>query len=340
MTRTSALLAAALVLTACRAERSPQHVEDEAGMLRPIVTITPVNRGTYGMIAQVRWMHSPDRTGILVVVNAVGIEAEAVPNGFFFGLEQPTFATQVDSVWDVVPSPDWRTVAFSRAHTVGYGEDPEIPDEQWESVSRATGIDIATLRASAFPTTAMAYAQGIAQPAIIQVPPDPRAQNVAVDVRPRTFPIARGWQLRWSADGNILALGSNPRTVQDDSPSESWSALDPRTGSYTVALPAGTQLVQPQWVEGPNVGVSEPFNVTSAPPIQVRARAVNYILESERGVITIRDPAFETHLPVTVGPGVALAASASGRFVVALRPRQEARPHEPPVEVVVYTLTL
>jgi hypothetical protein len=340
MKRAIVLLAAALTATACRAERSPQHVEDETGMLRPIVTITPVNRGTYGMIAQVRWMHSPDRSGILVVVNAVGIEAEAVPDGFFFGLEEPTFATQVDSVWDVVPSPDWRTVAFSRAHTVGYGEDPEIPLEQWEALSRTTGIDVATLQSSAFPTTAMAYAQGIAQPAVIQVPRDPRAPNVAAEVRPRTFPIPRGWRLRWTPDGNILALGSNPRFVQDHTPSESWSALDPRTGAYTGALPAGAQLVEPQWVEGPNVGVSEPYNVLSAPPIQVRARGVNYILESERGVITIRDPAFETHLPVTVGPGVALAASASGRFVVALRPRQEAREHEPPVEVVVYTLTL
>jgi hypothetical protein len=336
------LFTLALVLlagSACRTERAPQQVDDQTGVLRPVITTTPVNNGTYGMIAQVRWMLSPDRSGIAVVVDAVGVEAESVPDGFVFARENPTFLLQVDSVWDVVPRPDWRAVAYSRAHVVGYGESEVIAPAQWEAVSRVTGLDTATLRTSSFSTTGMAYARGIAQPVVVMVPEDPRAGESAQTAQPRVYPIARGWRLRWVGDGSVLALGSNPRMVQDDSPSESWTALDPATGAVTGSLPGGTRLVEPRWEAGPDVGIGMPVNTTDAPPITVRSGGMNYIVESQRGIVTIRDPAYATHAPVAVGTGVALAATASGRYVVALRPRQEPREHESPVEVVVYTLT-
>ncbi|HUF64946.1 MAG TPA: hypothetical protein VMM17_03135 [Gemmatimonadaceae bacterium] len=335
-----AVAAAAVALAACATERAPQAVSDTAGVMRPVVTVTSVNDGTYGMIARVRWALSPDRRALVAVVNAVSVEAEALPDGFFFGVEEPAFAVQVDTVWDVAPAPDWRSVAFSRAYVIAHGESEVVPPEMWDAVARASGIDTATLRGAAFDASGMAYMKGIAQPAVITVPADPRATDAAQAAQPRFFPVPRGWRLRWTADGSLLALGSNPRMVQDDAPSESWSGLDPRTGAVSVALPTGTQLVEPLWVHGPELGIGMPVNVTDAPPITVRHGGLNYIIESQRGVISVRDPAFQTRAAIPVGGGVALAATAGGRYILAVRPRQTARQHEMPVEVVVYTVTL
>lgn len=332
--------AVVVVLSACATERAPRDASDTTGVLRPVVTATSVNDGTYGMIARLRWMLSSDRRGLLAVVDAVGVEAEAVPDGFFFGLEEPAFAVQVDTVWDVVPAPDWRSIAFSRAYVISHGESETAPPEMWDAVARASGIDTATLRGAAFEASGMAYAKGIAQPAVITVPADPRAADAAQAAQPRFYPVPRGWRLRWTADGSLLALGANPLMVQDDSPSESWSALDPRSGAVSVALPAASQLVEPQWVEGPELGIGITVNVTDAPPITVRHAGLNYIIESQRGVISIRDPAFQTRAAIPVGSGVALAATAGGRYILAVRPRQAVREHELSVEVVVYTVNL
>lgn len=333
------LTAIAFALISCRAERAPQQIADTTGVLRPVVTETQVNTGTYGMFSQVRWAFPPNRAGVLVVVDAVGVEAEMVPDGFLFALEEPTFTLQVDSVWDVAPRPDWGAVAYSRAYVVGFGESEVVPPAHWEAVSRATGIDTTTLRVSSFSTTGMAYARGIAHPRMVQVPQDPRAEGGA-QLQPRAFPIARGWRLRWSADGSLLGLGSNPQMVQDDEQSASWTALDPGSGAVSSALPGGTRLVEPEWVTGPHLGYGLELNVTDAPPITVRSRGLNYVIESRRGIITIRDPAFQTQTPVPVGPGVALAASGSGRYIVALRPRANVAEYDIPVEVVVYTVVL
>jgi hypothetical protein len=334
------LAAVVAALSACATERAPQDVSDTPGVLRPVVTVTAVNDGTYGMIARVRWALSPDRRALLTVVNAVGVEAEAVPDGFFFGVEDPAFAVQVDTVWDVAPAPDWRSVAFSRAYVISHGESETVPPEMWDAVARVSGIDTATLRGAAFDASGMAYMKGIAQPAVITVPTDPRAADAAQAAQPRFFPVPRGWRVRWTADGSLLALGANPLMVQDDAPSESWSALNPRSGAVSVGLPAGTQLVEPQWIQGPELSIGMPVNVTDGPPITVRHNGLNYIIESQRGVISIRDPAFQTRAAIPVGSGVALAATASGRYIVAVRPRQMARENEMPVEVVVYTVTL
>lgn len=332
-------LAGCLTVAGCVAEQAPERRTDTSAVL-PTITVTGVNRGTYGMAAQVRWAFSPDRRAVLVTVDPAGVEAEPVPNAFFFGVEEPAFAVQVDTVWDVVPSPDWRAVAYSRAYVLSAGEAELVPEAMWQDLARRTGIDVATLRAAAFDASAMAYMKGIAQPALIRVPPDPRAADAAQTGRARTFAIPRGWRVRWTADGSTIALGSNPEMAQDESPSRSWSALDPRTGAVSVSLPSGAELVEPQWVTGPLLTYGVDVNISSAPSIAVRHGELNYVIESQRGVISIRDPAFQTRAVIPVGAGVALAATASGRYVVALRPRSNAREYETPVEVVVYTVTL
>jgi hypothetical protein len=330
----------ALGLTACAREQADQQRADTTAPARPVVTTTPVNDGTYGMSAQVRWAFSADRRGILVVVDPVGVEAEPVANGFFFGLEQPAFAVQVDTVWDVAPSPDWRSVAYSRAYVLSSGEADSVPGTMWDQLARETGIDVMTLRTASFAASGMAYARGVAQPAIIRVPPDPRARYSETAARPQVFAIPRGWRVRWTQDGTTLALGANPRQVQDHTPSVGWSALDPQTGQLHGSLPSTTRLAEPQWVRGPELYFGMTVDFSTAPTINVKQGGLNYLIESQRGVISLRDPAFETHAAIPVGPGIALAATAGGRYIVALAPRSRMRPNELPVEVVVYTVTL
>lgn len=330
-----------LVLPACVAQDIRDQAADTTRAAAPVITVTPVNKGTYGMVASVRWAFSPDRRGVLVVVNPAGVEAEAVPDGFFFGLEEPAFALQADTVWDVAPAPDWSAVAYSRAFVLHSGEMDSVPQGMWDDVARRTGIDAAALRAGAFDASAMAYAKGVAQPVLVRVPPDPRAADAAQVARPRAFPIARGWRIRWTADGNTLALGGNPAMVQDHAPAQGWTALEAGTGAIHGSLPANTRMAEPNWVRGPELQLGlQTNNLTSAPPITVRQGELTYLIESQNGVITLRDPAFETRAAIPVGAGVALAATAGGRYIVALRPRQNGRQHEMPVEVVVYTVTI
>jgi hypothetical protein len=334
-------LVLALVLGACARDDVREPAADTTAAARPVITATAVNDGTYGMMSSVRWAFSPDRRALLVVVNPAGVEAEAVPDGFFFGVEEPAFALQVDTVWDVAPAPDWRAVAYSRAFVLHSGEADSVPQQMWDDVARATGMDAATLRASAFDASGMAYAKGVAQPVLIRVPPDPRAAGAAEIARPRAFPIARGWRIRWTADGNTIALGGNPAVVQDQAPAQGWTALEARTGAVHGSLPANARMAEPNWVRGPELQLGvQTANITSAPPISVRQGGLTYLIESANGVITLRDPAFQTRAAIPVGAGVALAATASGRYIVALRPRQSPRQNEMPLEIVVYTVTI
>ena len=105
-----------LILSACVAETPPQQTgADTMPTGGAIVTVTPVNNGTHGMRERISWLFSPDRKAVLVVADPVSSEADALPNGFFFGDETRGFQVQVDSVWDVAVSPDWKWIGFGRA---------------------------------------------------------------------------------------------------------------------------------------------------------------------------------------------------------------------------------
>src|SRR5689334_1506987 len=62
-------------------------------------TVTPVNTGTHGMSARVRWTLSSDRRAVLVEEDPRAIENDPVPNGFVFAREDAGLI-QRDSVWD------------------------------------------------------------------------------------------------------------------------------------------------------------------------------------------------------------------------------------------------
>src|SRR5687767_16039176 len=104
-----------LALTACVAESDPKATTaDTTARTASIVTVTPVNKGTHGMRERISWLFSPDKKAVLVVADPVSVEADALPNAFFFGDETRGFQVQMDSVWDVAVSPDWKWIGFGR----------------------------------------------------------------------------------------------------------------------------------------------------------------------------------------------------------------------------------
>src|SRR5215208_6230359 len=110
-----------LLIAACVVESNNKQGAVDTTRLAPVVTVTPVSRGPGGMRESIRWAFSPDRRAMLVVDDPVGIELDPIPDAFFFGDEARQFQIQMDSVWDVSPSPDWKSIAFGRAYTIQKG---------------------------------------------------------------------------------------------------------------------------------------------------------------------------------------------------------------------------
>ncbi len=334
------LLGVLVALGGCVVDSSKKETTADTTHLSPVVTVMPVNRGTHGMAERVMWVLSPDKKAVLVVADPGGVENEPVPNGFFFGDETRGFQTQMDSVWDVAPSPDWKTLGFGRAYTVvgsgGTGTD------LLTDVARRTSIDTATLRAGSFPTSGTSSARAVAQPGVIRVPDNPRAQAATDSAAPKLFPVARGWRVRWTTDGSTLALGNSPARAVDNEPSQTWSALDPATGALHGTLPANARLADVKFTTGPTLDRSQPIDMTQAPPIQIQRGNQTFNVETQRGVITLVETtpsAASKAPPRVVGAGIALAATAGGRYIIAIAPRAKPDPNEMAVEPVVYTVT-
>jgi hypothetical protein len=329
-----------VVVAGCVAESSNKVSTADTTRAAPVVTVTPVNNGTHGMAERVKWAFSPDRKAVLVVADPAGVENEPVPNGFFFGDETTGFQVQVDSVWDVEPSPDWKWLGFGRAYGVVRGEGTGT--DLVVDVGRRTSIDTATLRAGSVASSGMSMARAVAQPGVIRLPSNPRSQTAADSSSPRLLPIARGWRVSWTTDGSTLALGNNPARASDDEPSQTWSALDPTTGQLHGSLPAGANLAAVKFTGGPTLDISLPIDMAKSPPIEIKRDNQSFSIQSERGVITIAETtpgAATKSAPRVVGAGIALAATAGGRYIIALAPRAKPVPNENAVEAVVYSVT-
>ena len=158
---------------------------------------------------------------------------------------------------------------------------------------------------------------------------------------PKLFPVARGWRVRWTTDGSALALGNNPARAIDNEPSQTWSALDPVTGALHGSLPSSAKLADVKFTMGPTLARSEPISLMESPPIPIQRGNKTLTIQTTRGVITIADPpgVGSTGAQRVVGAGVALAATAGGRYIIALAPRSKPDPNESSVEPVVYTVT-
>jgi hypothetical protein len=87
-----------------------------------------------------------------------------------------------------------------------------------------------------------------------------------------------------------------------------------------------------------------PIDLTQSPSIRIQRGNRTFTVETIRGVITIAEPPTgggtgATGAQHVVGAGVALAATAGGRYIVALAPKATPDPNGMSIEPVVYTVT-
>jgi len=305
----------------------PAVIGSRPGQRGLVVAITRVNSGTHGMSARVRWALNGDRRALLVVEDPRSIENEPLPNGFVFAVEGAPLV-QRDSVWDVMPSPDWRRLAYARAYTTTPGESDSIPPREWHRLAGQVGLIESTVRKNAFPTSGMVTAFGVARPFVVD------ASTVAdtVPFPVVALPIAEGWRVGWTRDGSRLAIGAPPEVMADDAPASRWHLVDPVTGEDRGTTDA-TSLARLQWTEGPMLDIS-----TAVDMKQRRAfRSGTLDVESEEGWIRVfvHDGA-RLRAPRIIGPGIALTATANGEFIVAIAADPAAQSYNPPNQLVVY----
>jgi hypothetical protein len=308
-------------------------VEDSASAEMSTIGAIRVNRGTRGMLSRVRWAASPDRCAMLVVDDPVGVENEAIPNGFLLASEVGPYVLQQDSVWDVAPSPSWARLAFGRAYVLSARERDSVATTQWAEVARRTGHEVDEVRRAAFPTSGMSIAYGVAQPVVVDLSSRATSRSASDGAARRTLPLLGGWRVAWTSRGDTLGVGSGPPHVQDDAPAPAWQLVALDGAAAPAPAPARLPFATVAWSEGPVLDISTPVDVS-------RPRTVNagpYRIESRDGWIRI-GPAAEGGggSARIVGPGVVLAATANGRFVAALAPRTRAREYEVKLEPVVY----
>jgi len=295
------------------------------------VSVVPVNRGTHGMSARVRWATSPDRRTLLVVEDPRAVENDPVPNGFVVASEGAP-PVQRDSVWDVAPAPDWRRVAYGRAYTTAPGESDSVPPGEWHRLAARVGLMESIVRRNAFPTSGMVTAFGVARPFIL----DSLSAAGTDPSRDRALPIAEGWRLGWTADGSRLAIGAPAELISDDGAAAGWRLVDPTSGAPRGVAETAA-VTRPRWTEGPTLDISTPIDMQERRAFRTGPADI----ESEEGWIRVfvRSTA-RLRSPRIVGPGVALTTSANREFVVAITPDPDAKSYDPPNRLVVYHVVL
>jgi hypothetical protein len=307
------------------------------------IEVLPVNGGTQGMRATVRWVLSADRRAILAVEDPVSVEAEALPDGFLYASERTGVVVQLDGVWDVAPSPDWTRLAFGRAYILRAGERDTVPPEEWQRLEARLPEDVGerdtkTLRrrleAHAFAASGMATMLGLGLTQVIWVD-SIRASHDPANVGPTHS--LHGWRVRWTPTGDTLAVGAAPRMVQDDAPPARWVLVRPRRWArYTDTLGGtmdSTRFARVDWRVGATIEMGSQVDVPNRVPLSIDVGTIDTHGGSIR--LTRRDQAGRQETRV-LGPGVPLAATRSGRFVLALVPRTNAKEHEMRAQPVVY----
>jgi hypothetical protein len=306
--------AAAHAIRAARGPGTVVVVRDSAAPLEPrVATLIRVNQQTRGMFSVARWALAADRNAIIVMDDPAAVEAEPVPNGFFVASERPLRYVRRDSVWDAAPSPDWRRVAFGRAHFLRGDREDTLPTAQWQEFANRIGMPLEDVQGGRFHASGMGVAFGFARPGVVDL-------ETGAD---RVFPVAAGWRVRWTRDGSRLVAGRAPASAQDFAQATEWIALDPRDGTPSGEVPPGAQFADVPWVEGPTVDISvRPDTTRKAIPIEDGG------VESRGGWIRARGR--------LIGPGSVLAATRGGRFIVALVPDPAAKEYEAKEYLAVY----
>lgn len=300
-------------------------IRDSAVSERPPVVLIAVNTGAPGMAAGTRWALSPDSRALIAVEDQAAVENEPHPDGFVFASEAGEgYHFQMDSVWDVAPSPNWRRLAAGRAFTVVATGPGGITDERWRALAHRAGLSLEQVRRQAFESSSMNVAFGIARPELLMLPAIGTGGEARIEARP--IPIAAGWRVGWSADGSTIAVGSNPVRRSDDAPPAAWLAVDPKTLASLGTLPPDTRLDDPGWLEGPVLDISLPIDMRGRRTVSTEGEEI----VSEGGWIRVGGR--------TIGPGIALAATRSGRYLLALAPRPSREPFDTPTQLVLYSV--
>ena len=307
------------------------------------IAATVVNTGTAGMAAQVRWVRSPDGCTLFIVEDPAAVEAEPVVDAVVIASEREGRLTRIDGVWDALPSPDWTRVAYGEGRVVSGREQDSLPPAEWVRLAKWAGVPQAAARAASFSASGMNYAVGIARLGMLEVATGDR----------RALPVPLGWRVRWSADGRTIGAGHPGESNQDDKPAVRWQLVDAETGAARGAIVPDANAPDwapiPAWTEGPLIDISAgPDTVTRR--VALRGRYAEAIGRAGRVLVvpqcdaaprtaaTVGAPAAACAAPHDVGPGSPLAATAGGRYVLALAPRDGRREYDPYVRLVVYTL--
>jgi len=288
-----------------------------------------VNRATRGMAARVRWALAPDSSAMIVVEDPAGVENEAVPDGVLYATERTGRTWRMDSVWSASPSPDWTRVAVGRAVVLQGGEAQVVAPPRWTGAAKSLAaiagpqpaLAAESLRAHSYPVSGMAVAEGAAATFVADVARDEREA-------PLRFVSLDGWRVRWSCDGHDLLIGVRPERVQDDAPANRARRVAVLSEQVTAAPVADSV----PWTAGPTLDISVKV-VRDARTLHARGR----LIEGKADRITVRDSsASGWSQPREVGPGVPLAVTRNGRFVLAITPRADAKQYESPDQAVVY----
>jgi hypothetical protein len=294
--------------------------------IEPVVEAIRVNRGQHGMTSRVRWLVSPNGRSLLIVHDPSGVEAEALPDGFVYVSELNDLILQRDSVWDVAPSPSWRSIAYGQAFTfaVPEGAGDSVTTAMWGAVAAASGMPEDSVRSYSFLISGMATIMSYSRPVVVHLDVVDSATGKVVAVEER-LNVSGGWRVRWTNDTTQLALGDAPIMVQDDSPPRNWLTVERATGDVRGTV-SQSRLIPVDWRLGPALDVSIPIDVDTPRTMRL-----------ERATITSAAGWIKRDGRV-VGPGVALAATRDGRFIAALAPRANQREFESALEPVVYSV--
>ncbi len=281
------------------------------------IEVVRVNRGVQGMLSRARWALSPDQRTVLVVDDPAGVENEPLPNGFVLAGEAGMRRVQMDSVWDVSPAPGWRRAAFGRAYRMSAGENETLSTQQFQQWANRIEMPVRDVRRGVFSVSAMGYIFGFARPGVVDLETGDT----------QLFPVAGGWRVGWTPDGRRLLVGNDPERIENHSPATRWFALDPETGQPQGTYQSAPPTAHVNWTEGPLMDISVAPDTANRVSLPIEGGAV----ESRGGWIRARGR--------VIGPGVLLATTRGGRFVVALVPNPDAGEYDAKDMLVVYTLS-
>jgi hypothetical protein len=194
------------------------------------------------------------------------------------------------------------------------GESETLSPEKVAEAARRLGVSAEEARAGQFSASGMGPAAGWARLGIMDLGTGESHALTSLT----------GWRVRWNPSGTRVFGGLGPTVVQDDAPSTVWVSMTPSGDSavqWTGDAPLDTATVA--WITGPTLDVS----VTPDTGAVTLARA-GHTVTSTGDTVRVDDR--------VLGPGIAIAATRHGCFVLALVRDPAAREFDPRWRAAIY----